>query len=143
MKWIRDFIAYLIYDRKWTWLEIYINRLCELEMAFERGFDDSIVYADCTPDNSSYSLITKCNASCETVRKHLREMEKIPVGMYCYDNMATCPFWSYSDIATALYGEQSCGYCHLMKKGDFNSDTMILWDQCKCCGINEDDEDEE
>lgn len=141
MEWVKSAIAYLIYDCKWTWLEKAINRICEFEMALDRGFEDSIVYVQGCPDNHSDTFSVSCSTPCATVRKGLENIEKIPQGMYCYDNLSVCPFWSYSDVANALYGEQSCGYCHLMRKGDFNSDTMILWDQCKCCGINEREED--
>jgi hypothetical protein len=117
--WIRKIVAYLIYDRKWEWLEKAINTLCEVEMAIE-GYIDR---------------------PCVAEGKLSENLEKIPQGMYCYDNLSVCPYWTYSDIANALYGEQCSGYCHYLREGDFNSDTMILWDQCKCCGINDEEEE--
>lgn len=111
----RELIAYLTYDLKWEWLENAINKLCEVEMTLRWTAD----------------------------RKLLASTGKIPDGIYCYAEH-TCPFWSFSRVARFFYGDQLSGYCYLMNEGDFNSDTMILWDQCKCCGINdEEDYDEE
>jgi hypothetical protein len=64
----------------------------------------------------------------------------IPKGCYCYDENGVCPFWwSLSD-----FEEQSDGYCTLMEKGDFmsseNGGTTLLFDQCKECGLNDDDD---
>ena len=57
----------------------------------------------------------------------------IPHGCYCYDENGTCPFWDRWDHLP----EQSNGYCHWMQCGDWEEDgTMLLWDQCKECGIN-------
>ena len=48
-----------------------------------------------------------------------------------------CPFWAIDD--TKPY--QLNGYCHYLKAGDWmefeNGGTMLLWDQCKECGIND------
>jgi hypothetical protein len=61
----------------------------------------------------------------------------VPHGQYCYDNNGTCIFWS----RWMEHDEQNSGYCSLMEKGDFmsseNGGTMLLWDQCKECGIND------
>ena len=116
MEKFRDFIAYLIFDKNWKWLETVINTLCVWEMELSWTAD----------------------------RKLSANTGKIPQGMYCYALHETCPFWAYSRIARFFYGEQCAGFCHLLNEGDFNSDTLILWDQCKCCDINdEEDFDEE
>lgn len=62
-------------------------------------------------------------------------LEKIiPKGGYCYDENGTCPFWeTFPEM-----GKQSCGYCSYLQKGDWmTGGTMLLWDQCKECGIND------
>lgn len=63
----------------------------------------------------------------------------IPEGSYCYSrkngNCVPCPFW---DTMPNL-PEQSSGFCHYLKEGDFTKDgTFLLWDQCKECGVNDD-----
>jgi hypothetical protein len=66
--------------------------------------------------------------------------EYIPAGVYCYDEKL-CPFWDRH----SEFDPQMNGYCHLLGKGDWmENGTMLLWDQVKECGINEDygDEDE-
>ena len=59
----------------------------------------------------------------------------IPKGDYCYDGKREnpCPFWdSFGSLP-----EQSCGFCHYLKTGDFTENgTMLLWDQLKECGVN-------
>lgn len=64
----------------------------------------------------------------------------IPKGCYCYDENGVCPFWwSFDD-----FGEQMNGYCSLMERGDWmqseNGGTSLLFDQCKECGLNDDDD---
>lgn len=117
MEKFREFIAYLIFDKKCEWLETAINKLCEWEMAIRWV----------------------------AVPKLCRITGKIPEGMYCYESInKVCPYWNFSRVAKFFYGIQSAGFCHYLNEGDFNSDTMILWDMCKCCGINdEEDYDEE
>lgn len=77
----------------------------------------------------------------------------VPHGDYCYTwtkeptaenkfrgEIKVCPFWQsfYPKVP-----EQSCGFCHFLKAGDFTSDgTMVLWDQIKECGVNLPDESE-
>jgi hypothetical protein len=44
-----------------------------------------------------------------------------------------CHFFDWDDDQP----EQSCGYCHFILQGDWMlGGTMLLWDQCKECGIN-------
>ena len=68
---------------------------------------------------------------------------KIPKGIYChgmltpeYDEVGNlslggyvCPFWEMKEVDGEEYG-----YCHLTEE----MDSILLWDQCKTCGINED-----
>jgi hypothetical protein len=65
----------------------------------------------------------------------------IPDGIYCHwpeGRRFICPYWD-CDLARP---EQSSGYCHLINAGDWDK-TMLLWDQCKECGYNEDEENPE
>ena len=109
----RNFISYLIFTCKWVWLEQLITFLCEIEML------------------------------CSAARKVRVDTRKIPQGFYCYTQEGTCPYWDYSKVAKFFYGAQSSGYCHFLHEGDFNSGTLILWDQCKCCCENEEECNEE
>jgi hypothetical protein len=81
----------------------------------------------------------------------------IPNGSYCYGENGKCPFWDIDESKPS----QENGYCHYLKKGDwdFNSEggtitdmktgetfhiehnpfNGLLWDQVKECGINDDD----
>jgi len=67
---------------------------------------------------------------------HLR-VEKgeavIPAGIYCYDQNGNCPYWDKA----ANRPEQDNGFCWLLGKGDWDDGVGELWDQCKCCGVNE------
>lgn len=112
MKKFREFIANAIYEKNWKWLEKLITVLCYVEL---------------------FPFTLHCFAP----GKLSGNIKKIPDGIYCYANRKVCPFWAYSRVAKFFYGEQLSGYCHLLGKGDFNSDTFILWDQCKCCCIND------
>lgn len=74
--------------------------------------------------------------------KHMELLKKtagptvIPFGYYCYDKTGNCP---YIDNA-ANKDEQQSGFCWFLNKGDWEEDgTFLLWDQCKECGINDDD----
>lgn len=57
----------------------------------------------------------------------------VPRGMYCYDEKGNCPYWDKAENAE----EQNNGYCWLMRKGDWDTDMDLLWDQCKSCGFND------
>ena len=71
----------------------------------------------------------------------------IPPGVYCYSKteplpdgigrriLDLCPFWELRDDKP----EQENGYCHYLKSGDWDMAGGLLWDQCKECGINDDD----
>ena len=87
----------------------------------------------------------------------------IPKGPYCYSLIGseenkdgisfpktqTCPFWDTNEEK----GDQECGYCHLIGKGDWdlNEETTseidipfgLLWDQVKECGLNDEWDDDE
>lgn len=73
--------------------------------------------------------------------RHIRTSEEllkkvIPVGDFCYDRNGCCPFWEKWN----MMGEQNSGYCMYLEEGDFTKNgTFLLWDQIKCCGINNPD----
>lgn len=93
--------------------------------------------------------------------------KKIPKGFYCYDydtdgHMVMCPYWRHrKDVDGAEAHSQNDGYCLYLGKGDlemnaedkwindngevFTADKVdlplsLLWDMCKMCDINIDDE---
>lgn len=80
----------------------------------------------------------------------------IPKGDYCYDSLKmtdrktekglpildarNCPYWDIDDSQP----EQMNGYCWFLEAGDWEEDgTFLLFDQCKECGVNQYEDDEE
>ena len=69
----------------------------------------------------------------------MRDVNGIPSGLYCYDEAGCCPFWSKD----AMREPQENGYCSFLVRGDWEGEAGgLLWDQCKECGENMDDEDD-
>jgi hypothetical protein len=77
-------------------------------------------------------------------------IQLIPHGDYCYSSLGVdsqgkqrikcCPFWDKIES----FPDQSNGYCHFRKRGDFQDLGFgLLWDQCKECGVNEYNQDYE
>lgn len=65
---------------------------------------------------------------------------QIPKGCYCYTEengkYVPCPFW----YKVPNKHEQENGYCSYISKGDWEWDgTFLLFDQCKECGVNDED----
>ena len=73
----------------------------------------------------------------------------IPRGMYCYTvvsfetnskvgrlNIIPCPHWSRREDKP----EQESGYCSYLKKGDWEPPLGLLWDMCKECWVNVDED---
>lgn len=74
--------------------------------------------------------------------KKVRE-KRIPKNtIYCHDSwLKVCPYWKqlkYKDE----YGNPLT-YCKYCKVADTEQSLLLLWDQCKICGVNEDLEDDE
>lgn len=88
----------------------------------------------------------------------------IPNGIYCVTGNYKCPYWRLRPN----YPEHECGYCDFLEKGDWeineehgkiewqNKDNKVvqitepheipvslLWDACKECDINMEDEEGE
>lgn len=110
----RKFISYLIYDCNWKWVATIIVILASIEMAI-RGM--------------KHKPITDFVG------------EVIPSGPYCYEHGRTCKYWDYSRVIRTCLGEQCSGHCHFLGENDFTGKTMLLWDQCKECDINDDEEE--
>ncbi len=84
-----------------------------------------------------------------TAKMKAKDTSIIPEGPYCYIGLSyekgvlhtkVCPYFDHIEKG----GSQSDGYCHFLEEGDSHldgSDNMegcgLLWDQCKCCGIND------
>jgi hypothetical protein len=74
---------------------------------------------------------------------------KIPSGIYCHGhtiykkvndkivNINLCPYWDIDNERE----KQENGYCHFIGKGDWEigEGDGLLWDKCKECGKNHDD----
>ena len=126
----QDFIYSLVEDHGWIWIDILIDALCHIEVNFklakDKEFMESIKTGDVSPGPEHKSLN----------QKRIPENE-----VYCDG----CPFAVRSSIAKFFYGDQMHGYCYYLNNGDFcfGHPTDLLWDGCKCCGINDDIEIEE
>ena len=116
----RNLIAYLVYDKDCLWLEFIISILADIEMQKE--------------------LIFNADLKSKTFDAWYAKKEIPKNTIYCEN----CIFMATSRIANFFYGEQSSGYCYYLGKGDYSfiSPTLLLWDGCKECGINEDLEEE-
>lgn len=82
-----------------------------------------------------------------------KDVSVIPEGVYCYSGKYTCPYWGqnergvvycqyldlydYSDFYYDEYEMTDIEYKHASGDGKQNT-SIILWDSCKECGINED-----
>lgn len=80
----------------------------------------------------------------------IKDPSLIPQGPYCYKitskwklksnglpyyETEKCPYWSMREDKP----RQQNGYCSFLDAGDWQEDgTMLLWDQVKECGINDD-----
>ena len=119
----RDVIAWLTYDKEWKWIDLVISSLADFEMGIKCLFDKELKEA-----------IDGCDLCIEG--KSIAENNIPEKTLYCED----CIYKGRSNVAKFFYGYQESGYCYYLGRGDysFNRPTMILWDGCKECGINED-----
>jgi len=63
----------------------------------------------------------------------MKKLDKIPEGIYCYNEEGVCPYWSL--VKDKPYQEN--GYCSYLKLGDWEIEGLsLLWDQCKECNEN-------
>lgn len=103
---------------------------------------------------SHMPLCRKCYKELLDITEKVKQKDTsiIPEGPYCYTpighnkngyNIKPCPYFD-----TIKNGEhQNDGYCHFLEEGDTNLDGSdreggfgLLWDQCKNCGINNEDD---
>ena len=121
-KLFQELIAWLIYERQWAWLELLISVLCDIEMSLKLLKDKELKFYTDNADEPTYNNKNETNSDVAIPKNTL----------YCND----CLYKSYSKLAKFFYGEQSCGYCYYLEKGDFSftKSTMLLWDGCKECG---------
>lgn len=127
----QDFIYYLGNDLGWTWIDVFIDALCNIEVNLRLAKNKDLLHNLETGDVSAGPEYESWNWS------------QIPEDdLYCQ----SCPFRTVSKVAKFFYGEQSSGYCYYLNQGDFSfgHPTSLLWDGCKECGIKDDiDMDEE
>lgn len=132
-RWIQDLVAYLTYDRNWTWLDLLISSLCTLEVYIPLIKDTNLKhYIDCA-DTVFVSAGQKESYAAGFIPKNT---------MYCDG----CIYKTHSRIADFFYGYQCSCFCYYLNRGDFSfvKHTDELWDDCKACGLYEfEDEDEE
>lgn len=114
-------------------LEWFLRSLCEAEMQLKVVFDKEF--------KSYLDTANVCVRRGDDFSKSQAMLDIPEQSLYCGD----CPFRDESNMADFLFGEQSSGYCYYLGRGDFSyiRPTMILWDGCKECGINEDLEEGE
>lgn len=62
----------------------------------------------------------------------------IPKGIYCYDDKGVCPYWDLIEEKP----DQENGFCNYLNLGDGDEGILLLWDQVKECGINDEISDE-
>jgi len=79
-----------------------------------------------------------------------RDTSKIPSGMYCYSKykiipsdgpfgskmklLDLCPYWKRTETGA---------FCHFLGQESERQDPFnLIWDQCKECGVNMDEENE-
>jgi hypothetical protein len=99
------------------------------------GANPKHIYEDIVDNDRKLQQVTLTEEQCYAL---------IPRGGYCYTTQdgqfKYCPFF---DVIKTL-PKQGNGFCHYLKSGDFTSPgTDLLWDSCKCCGVNDNDEDYE
>lgn len=117
--------------KKFLLLKWFLCLLCDIEMQLK---------VFCNKEFLNY-INNSDIGDCGENHDESQAMIDIPKNsFYC----SGCPFYDRSNIARTFFGTQSDGYCYYLNRGDFSyiRPTMLLWDGCKECGINEDIETE-
>ena len=133
-KWLGVMFANGLYSfySKHPLIEWILKSLCEAEMELKLVADKNFRYDLDTADVGGGGENHDKSDAMLNIPEHT---------FYCEG----CPYGDRSELARFLFGYQSCGYCYYLGKGDFsfNRPTDLLWDGCKCCGINEDIDEED
>lgn len=124
--------------------DIYYTYASKKEL-LDIGVKEDTIYEDISELSTIEAISTGLNQA-ELTNEQCSAL--IPVGEYCYsvktlpDGTVTrpaCPFWD----KIVDFPKQNNGYCHFRKQGDWQMGSIgLLWDQCKCCGINETPEED-
>lgn len=127
--------------------EIYYTYASKQEL-LDIGADPATIFENI----SELELISDDKDNCfETLNQveltPVQALKLIPEGEYCYSvktledgsvERKTCPFWN----KIIDFPKQNNGYCHFRKQGDWQGSGIgMLWDQCKECGLNIDEDD--
>jgi hypothetical protein len=108
--------------------ELYWLKRVSLAKLIELGAPEESIFENCGGVELTQAELTKEQAH-----------SLIPDGAYCYTHVdgvfTLCPFWD----SIEQFPKQGNGYCHFMRCGD-DIRGGFLWDQCKECGINDNDE---
>lgn len=93
--------------------------------------------------NSTYPILKQVHDEIEGQSMCLdsKDTECIPNGMYCHsskkDDHYTCPYWAIAEDMPY----QMDGYCKFLERGDWQlGPHSLLWDKCKVCGVNMEDD---
>ena len=91
-----NFMAYLCITRGWTWLDVIISNLCQLEVNFRLAKNPELLEElqtcdICTPSGKSIA------------QTHIPEND-----LYC----SGCPYFTTSKLAKFFYGDHMDGYCY-------------------------------
>jgi hypothetical protein len=111
-----------------SFLEWFLKSLCELEMSFrlmlDKEFKDRL---------DTCGVVNAKTEKCDW-------QETIPENsMYCEG----CEYWDWSHLAAFFFGNGA--YCYFIGKGDWSyvKPTMLLFDGCKECNLQEYEPDED
>ena len=116
----------------WVHLRPYNKRL---QAKAERRAAKDEIKGEMEPDETPKGL--GLHKSPKTMRelKATKGESVVPRGIYCYDEKGNCPYWDVEENKP----EQDNGFCWFLGKGDWDDDMGEIWDQCKCCGIRDEE----
>lgn len=127
--------------------EIYYTYASKQEL-LDIGADPATIFEDISELSSLEQFKTVAVPTLNQVElTPIQSLKLIPEGEYCYSvkihedgfvERKTCPFWD----KIIDFPKQNNGYCHFRKQGDWQGSGIgMLWDQCKECGLNIDEDD--
>jgi hypothetical protein len=120
--------------------DIYYTYASKQEL-LDIGADPLTIYEDISESYENLDEEPNGLTQVELTKEQCAKL--IPEGNYCYKTILVdeignqiikpCPFWD----KFMTFPKQNNGYCHLLKEGDWQGGLGLLWDQSKCCGVNE------